>query len=57
MTTGTAGLELRRVTKEFGGGYFNKNITVAVDDISLSISPTSPVSLLSQERAGAARQP
>ena len=42
MTTGNAGLELRRVTKQFGGGYFNKDVTVAVDDISLSISSDQP---------------
>ena len=42
MTTGNAGLELRGVTKVFGGGYFNKNITLAVDDISLSISSDQP---------------
>ena len=42
MTTGNAGLELRRVTKVFGGGYFNKNVTLAVDDISLSISSDRP---------------
>ena len=42
MTTGNAGLELRRVTKEFGGGYFNKDVTVAVDDVSLSISSDQP---------------
>ena len=42
MTTGNAGLELRGVTKVFGGGYFNKNVTLAVDDISLSISSDQP---------------
>ena len=26
----------------FGGGYFNKNVTLAVDDISLSISSDKP---------------
>ena len=38
----TRGLELRNVTKVFGGGYFNKNVTVAVDDISLSVSSEQP---------------
>ena len=42
MTTGNAGLELRGVTKVFGGGYFNKNVTLAVDDRSLSISSDQP---------------
>jgi oligopeptide/dipeptide ABC transporter ATP-binding protein len=36
-------LELRNVTKVFGGGMFNKkNVTVAVDDISFTISEDNP---------------
>jgi oligopeptide/dipeptide ABC transporter ATP-binding protein len=36
-------LELRNVTKIFGGGMFNKkNVTVAVDDISFTISEDNP---------------
>lgn len=36
-------LELRRVSKIFGGGMFNKkNVTVAVDDISFTISEDNP---------------
>ena len=42
MTNGSKGLELRNVTKVFGGGYFNKNVTVAVDNISLSVSSNQP---------------
>jgi oligopeptide/dipeptide ABC transporter ATP-binding protein len=36
-------LELRNVSKIFGGGMFNKkNVTVAVDDISFTISEDNP---------------
>lgn len=36
-------LELRNVSKIFGGGIFNRrNVTVAVDDISLTISEDNP---------------
>ena len=36
-------LELRNVSKIFGGGMFNRgNVTVAVDDISLTISEDNP---------------
>ena len=36
-------LELRNVSKIFGGGMFNrKNVTVAVDDISFTISQDNP---------------
>ena len=33
----TAILELRHVTKVFGGGMFNRQQTVAVEDVSFSI--------------------
>ena len=36
-------LELQSVTKIFGGGMFNRrNVTVAVDDISFTISEDNP---------------
>ena len=36
-------LELRNVSKIFGGGMFNRqNVTVAVDDITLTISEDNP---------------
>lgn len=35
-------LELRSVTKAFGGGLLNRNKTVAVDDVSFSIPSDSP---------------
>ena len=38
----TALLELHNVTKVFGGGVFRKSTTLAVDDISLSISGDPP---------------
>ena len=38
----TALLEARNVTKVFGGGMFQRNRTVAVDDISLELSGDEP---------------
>jgi peptide/nickel transport system ATP-binding protein len=35
-------LELRNVTKVFGGGMFNRNQTVAVEDVSFSIPSDTP---------------
>jgi peptide/nickel transport system ATP-binding protein len=35
-------LELRNVTKLFGGGMFNRNHTVAVEDVSFSIPSDTP---------------
>lgn len=35
-------LELKNVTKIFGGGLFNKQQTIAVDDVSFSIPDDSP---------------
>lgn len=38
----TALIELKTVTKVFGGGIFHKNATVALQDLSMSISGDSP---------------
>ena len=38
----TSLLELHNITKVFGGGLFNKNVTVAVDNVSLSIGDDPP---------------
>jgi peptide/nickel transport system ATP-binding protein len=35
-------LELRNVSKEFGGGLFSRSRTIAVDDVSLSIASDVP---------------
>ncbi len=39
----TAFLELRNVTKEFGGGVFRKKRTVALDNLSMTIDTDKPV--------------
>jgi oligopeptide/dipeptide ABC transporter ATP-binding protein len=39
----SAFLELHNVTKVFGGGFFSKNRTVALDDFSMSIDTDKPV--------------
>lgn len=39
----TALLEARKVSKIFGGGLFDKRVTVALDDFSLEIESTPPV--------------
>jgi peptide/nickel transport system ATP-binding protein len=36
-------LELRNVTKVFGGGFLNKKRTVALDDLSMTINTDKPV--------------
>ena len=38
----TALLEARNVTKRFGGGLFNKQYTLAVDNVSLSVGGDTP---------------
>jgi peptide/nickel transport system ATP-binding protein len=38
----TALLEARQVSKVFGGGLFDKRVTVALDDFSFSVEASPP---------------
>ncbi len=51
----TALLELKGVTKVFGGGLFNRRHTVAVDDVTLSLAAENPTMIALAGESGSGK--